>query len=167
MKIELKNIRFSEAMSEETNAFTADLYINGKKEGYCKNTGQGGCTDYYGIEKASSDIIKDAEAYCKAQPDINYGTFTVHSSLENTIDQFFEDWLKVKEVKKFENKMKTGILVGVPNANTYQKISWKGKSLSEIPVGALQMTVDNIKKKYCTGGVTILNTNLAQLGITV
>ncbi len=33
-------------MSEETNCFVADLYINGKKIGYVKNDGRGGCTDY-------------------------------------------------------------------------------------------------------------------------
>ena len=31
MKIELKNIKFSEALSEETNAFVCDVYVNGKK----------------------------------------------------------------------------------------------------------------------------------------
>jgi hypothetical protein len=166
MKIELKNIRFSEALSEETNAFTADLYVNGKKAGYCKNTGQGGCTDYYGIEKHSSDIIKEAEAYCKAQPDIDFGTFTIKNNLEHTIDQLFEDWLKAKETKKFEKQMKTAILLGVPNGMSYTRYSWKGKSLSEIPKGALQISVNELKKK-CTGGVVILNTNLEALGINV
>jgi len=166
MKIELKNVKFSEAMSEETNAFTADLYVNGKKAGYCKNTGQGGCTDYYGIEKYSSKEIEEAEAYCKAQPDIDYGDFTVPNNLEHTIDQLFENWLKAKEVKKFERQMQNAILLGVPNGMSYTKYAWKGKSLSDIPQGALQMSVNELKKK-CTGGVVILNTNLEALGINV
>jgi len=39
MKVELKNVKFSEHMSEETNAFTADVYVDGKKCGYAKNDG--------------------------------------------------------------------------------------------------------------------------------
>ena len=91
MKIELKNVKFSEAMSEETNAFTADLYINGKKAGYCKNTGQGGCTDYYGIEHYQSDIIKEAETYCKSLPKTKWKDMEFDQSLESVIDQLFED----------------------------------------------------------------------------
>ena len=164
MKIELKNIKFSEAMSEETNAFTADLYINGKKVGYCKNTGQGGCTDYNANSPELRPVLAEAEAYCKAQPDINYGEFSIKNNLEHTIDQLFEDWLKAKDQKKFERQMQNAILLGVPNGMSYTKYSWKGKSLSEIPKGALQMSVNELKKK-CTGGVTILNTNLEALGV--
>ena len=167
MKIELKNVKFSEAMSEETNAFTANLYINGKKVGYCKNTGQGGCTDYYGIEKHRSDIIVEAEAYCKTLPKVKFHDTEWEQSLEGVIDQLLEDWLDVKETKKFERSMKTGILVGVPNEMSHKKFAWKGKTLSDIPVDQLQMTVDSIKKKHCTGGAVILNTNLEALGVTV
>ena len=74
MKIELKSIKFSEAMSEETNAFTANLYINGKKVGYCKNQGHGGCTDYNADEPKFRTIIAEAEAYCKALPKTKWKT---------------------------------------------------------------------------------------------
>jgi hypothetical protein len=165
MKIELKNVKFSEAMSEETNAFTADLYINGKKSGYCKNTGQGGCTDYYGIEKRTTDAIREAEEYCKTLPDIDYGTFSIKSNLENVIDRLFEDWLKAKEQKNMERRMKTCILVGKPNAPMYSYYNFK-RPLSNVPKVQLQMNVERIKEKMSKGEV-ILNTNLQELGITV
>ena len=169
MKIELKSIKFSEAMSEETKAFTADLYINGKKVGYCKNTGQGGCTDYYGIEKAYPDIIKEAEAYCKAQPDIDYGTFTIKNNLEHTIDLLFENWLKAKERKKLEKRMETGILWGKPNAGTYTYLNYKIPlvGLSKTAPKMLQDRINQIKRDHCIGGVVILNTNLEALGVNV
>ena len=165
MKIELKSIRFSEAMSEETNAFTANLYVNGKLAGYCKNTGQGGCTDYYGIEKASSDIIKEAEAYCESLPDIDYGTFTIKNNLEHTIDQLLEDWLKAKETKKLERKMKTCILVGIPNDSSYGVYNFK-QPLSNVKLVLLQDSIKRIKNNLHKGEV-ILNTNLTALGVTV
>ena len=46
MKIEIKNIKHSPSLSEETNAFTADIYVNGVKAGSAMNRGHGGCTDY-------------------------------------------------------------------------------------------------------------------------
>lgn len=50
MKIELKKIHFSEQLSEETHAFTANIYINGTHAGYAKNNGRGGATYYQAKE---------------------------------------------------------------------------------------------------------------------
>ncbi len=165
MKIELKSVKFSEALSEETNAFTANLYINGKKVGYCKNQGHGGCTDYYPDKPEHRQVIADAEAYCKTLPDINYGTFSIKNNLEHTIDQLFEDWLKAKETKKLERKMKTHVIAGVPNANSYYQWKYK-RPLSEIPTSILQQSINRIKAQLKSNEV-ILNTNLSDLGITV
>ncbi|MCK7559358.1 hypothetical protein MKQ70_32085 [Chitinophaga sedimenti] len=44
MKIVLKGLRVYEEMSEETNAFSADLWIEGKKVAKAKNDGRGGMT---------------------------------------------------------------------------------------------------------------------------
>jgi hypothetical protein len=43
MKIELRKISFNERMSEETNCYAADLYVDGKKVGEVGNDGHGGC----------------------------------------------------------------------------------------------------------------------------
>jgi hypothetical protein len=42
MKIELRKITYNARLSEETPAFAADVYINGKKRGDVKNDGHGG-----------------------------------------------------------------------------------------------------------------------------
>lgn len=44
MKVELKKLKTYAALSEETVAFTADVWINGKRSGDAKNDGHGGCT---------------------------------------------------------------------------------------------------------------------------
>jgi len=46
MKVELKSINTNLRMSEETIAFTANIYIDGKLVGYAKNHGHGAPTDY-------------------------------------------------------------------------------------------------------------------------
>ncbi len=62
MKIELKRIEHSERMSEETECFTADLWVDGVKIGTISNHGTGGCDDFHGDHVA----FAAADAWCKA-----------------------------------------------------------------------------------------------------
>jgi len=96
MKIELKEIIFNEQMSEETNCFFAELYINGKKVGYVKNTGQGGQTHYNGYTKEDNETIREAEVYCKTLPKVKAHGYVLKQNLEYVIDHLFEDWIMAK-----------------------------------------------------------------------
>ena len=167
-KVTLKKISFYERMSEETNCFAADLYINGKKVGEAKNDGQGGCTNYYGFTKEDNEIIKQAEDYFKSLPMVKPDgyTFTYQPTLELEIDEQFEAYLKAREEKKKLKLMETAILIGKPNSMTYSYIKQRVK-LSQFPVNVLQPFIDKIKKTHCTDGKVILNTNLEQLGIKI
>jgi len=167
MKVELKKIQFSEALSEETNAFTADLYINGKKVGYCRNDGRGGPNDYYADTTEGRELIRKAEAYFQGLPKKKSErfNFTYQPTLESEIGDLLDQWLLAKEQKKMERKMKTCILVGVPNAPMYSYYNFK-RPLSDVPKVHLQMNVERIKEKLKEGEV-ILNTNLEPLGITI
>ena len=40
--MELRKIKYSESLSEETPAFTCEIWENGKLVAYCRNEGQGG-----------------------------------------------------------------------------------------------------------------------------
>ena len=168
MKIELKKISFNERMSEETNAFVADLYINGKKVGYVKNDGCGGCTDYRGNTKEDNQVIAEAEAYCKTLPKVKSEEFNFEyqPNLESMIDEQFEIYLKAKEEKKKEKLMETAILIGKPNGGSYSYFKQKIK-LADFPANVLQPFIDKIKAQHCTNGVVILNTNLEKLGLKV
>lgn len=42
MQIVLKNVKNHADMSEETNCFSATIYVDGKKVGTVKNDGRGG-----------------------------------------------------------------------------------------------------------------------------
>jgi len=61
MLIQIKNIDFSERMSEETFCFTASLWVNGKKIGDVSNRGHGGCDEFRG-DQAAYDT---ANKWCK------------------------------------------------------------------------------------------------------
>ena len=168
VKVTLKKISFYERMSEETNCFAANLYINGKLVGEAKNDGQGGCTTYYGNSKEDNEIIRQAEAYFKSLPMVKPDgyTFTFQPSLEYAIDEQFEAYLKAKEEKKMLKLMEKAVLFGKPNANQYHIIKTR-KPLKEYPETALQKFIDDVKKQHCTDGVIILNKNLEKLGITI
>lgn len=67
--ISLANFEWYERMSEETNAFCADLILDGIKVGDCSNEGRGGCANYhaYGNWELAREIEKEVcevENYC-------------------------------------------------------------------------------------------------------
>ena len=98
--IEVKSVKIAQHMSEETLAFTASLWVNGKRVGYLKNTGQGGPTniDLYimkdgGIVR-SDYTFDDLDEYVKES----------HSDLEYCEVEFFLYSLICDEDERRENK---------------------------------------------------------------
>jgi hypothetical protein len=57
MKIELRSIRVHIGLSEETYAYTATLYVNGKKAVEVSNQGHGGCDHQHSINGADVAAI--------------------------------------------------------------------------------------------------------------
>jgi hypothetical protein len=170
MKIELKKIKIAEHMSEETTAFTADIYVDGKEAGYAKNDGCGGCTNYHSYEGKRS-LIEKAEKYCLTLPaqkiDMGGGRdpLVIDMNLENFIDDLLEAELKRKDQKRFEKKMVNHIMWGVPNSGTYVQLK-QPRPLSDYNLSALQSGVDRIKKGF-KKGEQFLNTNLEALGVKI
>ena len=161
--VQLKNIKFHERLSQETNCFTADLYINKKKVGYVENRGEGGPTSYGANNVECVKIIGEAEKYFASLPKRIVGEYKFDQSLEDTIDCVFEEWLKEKDNAKFKKKlekdMQKGIVYGTDTA--YTIVTWKGFNLAGIlnhPKGkrTIQEKINELKSQ----GHTILNTNL-------
>lgn len=164
MNIELKKIKVAEHMSEETTAFTAELFVNGVNIGYVKNDGRGGCTDYYNNpDVKSKELLREVEAYCLTLPEIDYGSFKHKMDLETFIDELLDKHLKEKAQKQLDKKMVDAIIFGVPNGYSYTQIKQK-KPLSAFPIESLQKAIDNLKANFKNGEV-IMNTNLEALGV--
>jgi len=123
MNIELKNIKHFPSLSEETEAFTANIYINGIQAGHAKNSGHGGSTDYYHNNDKGRELIHKAEAYCKGLPDKQFPkdqymeAFSIPMSLEQYIDDLVNDYIEKKEqasfAKKLNKAMERGIVFGI------------------------------------------------------
>lgn len=163
MKVTLKKIKFSEHMSEETNAFTADVYIDGKCCGFAKNDGCGGCTNIqptFFPDKIS--IFRECESWLKTQPQINIGSvndpYMVNCDMESMVDMLFEQWLTEQTKKKFEKKMVNHLMWGVIGGNSYKVVKFPRPLLS-MDRFILQNYLNNYKKKFIDGE-QFLNTNL-------
>jgi hypothetical protein len=158
-RVQLKSIKFSESLSEETNAFTANIYFDGKKIGYCKNSGQGGETEVHSFPESREKFI-ECEKFCKTLPPITYGKdLTLPSNVYHIVDELFEEWLEIKSKKKLLKDCENGVCYG--SSNLYRIVKWSGyniKTLLEHPQGkqTLKKTIKEIKDQ----GNTILNTNL-------
>ena len=164
MKIELRNIKIYERLSEETTCFTADIFIDGKKAGTAENRGNGGCTDYDHYEN-TKQLMRDAESYLQTLPPLvyelpNIKKFELPCNLENLIDKMVDEEINRKYEKKKQADMLKGIVYG--DENCYSVTKWHNKytiaTILQLPAGvkALQTVVDRIKAQ----GHKILNTNL-------
>lgn len=168
MKIELKSIKFSEALSEETNAFTADVWINGKKAGYAKNDGHGGCTmvnPYINYR----ELFAEAENWAKEQPKINIGSeekpYLVSSNMESLIDSLFENWLKKKGEKALERRCKKGLCYG--EKTHYRYIAWKNRTIEDLLNNPTTRQILKGKVvELLNKGENILNKNLPEDWLT-
>jgi hypothetical protein len=169
MNIELKNIKFSEALSEETNAFVADVYVNKVKVAYARNDGHGGCTFYHLCDAKHSELLKQAEDFCLALPPLKYGGMELPMSLEMKIDNLLEDWLRAKDEaklgKKLQKDMLTGLCIKTPNG--YTQLTWKSGSrkLTIAELVSVQNGRDLLKNaiaKAKAEGKEVLNTNIPQ-----
>lgn len=162
--IQLKNVKFSEWNSEETNCFQATIYFKGKKVGIAYNQGHGGPTD---IHTTNMQDYKEIRDYCKAFADANegeyYDTFTL-------VDIIFEEWLKEHYEKKDRARMEKNFEKGI----CYTKDESKGtfaimtfnRGTSKVTISQMIMNTsgrDMLRKtcdKLISEGNKILNTNL-------
>lgn len=69
MKITLKNIKTYEEISDETLAFSATVYIDGKRVGTVQNQGCGGCNEYHGF---NDELFDELDEYCHNLPPIPF-----------------------------------------------------------------------------------------------
>jgi len=176
MNIELKNIKYYESFSEETLAFNANLYIEGKRAGIAKNDGRGGATYYMDDNKEGQELIRQAENYAKALPDKHYPkdeymeAFSIPMNLEHYIDDLLNDYLRKKDIEKIQKRvakdMAKGIVFGKPNDNAWivQTFSVPLKDVLTHPKGA-EIISNSIAKsifKELKDGVRILNTNIPE-----
>jgi hypothetical protein len=95
MKIELKSIKYSAFMSEETTAFEAVVYVDGVKSGTASNRGYGDpvCIHPYALQEK-------IDAYAKTLPKLKYDFGEFDQDAESIINGLVTDWLHAKDLKR-------------------------------------------------------------------
>jgi hypothetical protein len=103
MKITLKNIKHARNLSEETNAFTATVYVDGKKAGDAYNRGNGGCTEATIDDKK---LRAKVEAYFANLPKVHCERFNFdyQPTLDLTVDELIEEDLERKDLQALIRK---------------------------------------------------------------
>ena len=148
MKIEIKNVKYSEFASEETACFEAFVYIDGKREGEVSNHGQGGPDEFHPFE-----LQKKLDEYGKTLPktacnfdDPKTGKpWEMEQNAESLIGGLLDTHLRTKDLKRALKKrvlfIKEGKIFETKNLSRFQ--------LSET------LASPDIKKKFRTD--TVLN----------
>lgn len=101
MKLELKNVKIHEDMSEETTCFSATLYVNGVKAAICSNRGCGGPTDVNFLSKYAKMI--DVMRFCNENP-IYYWYKDKRYEMKG-VDSHVDELLEKYRMEKYLAKM--------------------------------------------------------------
>jgi len=99
MKIELKRFTTNARLSQETTAFAADVWVDGKKAGHAENDGHGGST----IVHLDASIRAKVESHGKTLVPTEYKSFT--GGAEWLVDQLVEAELQRRADKAFAKRI--------------------------------------------------------------
>ena len=117
MELQLKSIKYTEWMSEETLCFTANLYVDGKVFAEVSNQGHGGSTDFRPHPKFKTEgatyfyrKLKEVEAHCEAMPNLEPCELFdegLPMGLELWCNMEVESWLARRDLNR---KLKSHVL---------------------------------------------------------
>lgn len=147
VKIELKNIHTNERLSEETNCYSADLYVNGKKVGTTGNRGCGGCDEVHlspncgWTEKTLNDAVKVAYPKWKT----SFDETMIDTDLEMVCGDIVGKHMALKSLKRL---FKTKIVCLTDKRGEHAVYSYKGcKALTQAHWDAFNKHHPELKDK--------------------
>ncbi|MBA8904117.1 hypothetical protein [Phyllobacterium sp. P30BS-XVII] len=113
MKLELKSIQYNAALSDETNAYSAKLYKDGKHVADVANRGHGGCDEQHWRDHTAR---RDIEAYFATFPRQETGyslkgePVTYQPDLESWSNEQVDRFALLKTLKAACRKKVVGII---------------------------------------------------------
>lgn len=163
----LKAIKISKNMSEETLAFTANVYLNNRKIGSCKNEGMGGPTNVY-LDKKGQKFNGLARSFVKRFKDDNkdprydelYDDVTDDTVLEYCCDCIANSYEHKVDVKRYKNNHTAFITkeryLSAPLKNYESADSFKSAIKKEHPQAtfASDLTHDELER-FLTGSIGV------------
>lgn len=166
MKIELKNIKHFFELTDETNAFSAKLYVDGILTAECSDTGKGGCIDIHAV-KGREKLLKEAEEYTRSLPAVKTGfDFDLEMDLELFIGQLVNTDIEEREFKKSVKKYEANNIVFGKSTKEMHYTWFITKGNKKVSIAAMLSTASsrnmlaNRVKKLKEEGNQIYNTNI-------
>lgn len=135
--IELKNIKHTAWMSEETHCYQATLYVDGVKWGIVSNAGHGGCDDFYGENKSYDDIKELNSRIAETYEPYIYEGYTLKKDLDMVCADLVNQWLRDKD---FNRAMKAKVLFTKPNTQGVWQLAIKKPLTLEVMLAKLKAT---------------------------
>lgn len=102
MNITLKNVKFAEFASQETNCFEATVYIDGIRAGTASNEGYGGCNNYYPntLYAALNEYAETLPPIVSRYLDGSGNPMLLEHDADILIGNLFDYWLQSRDLKK-------------------------------------------------------------------
>jgi len=104
MKVQLKNVKYFAAGSEETSCFVATVYIDGVKAGAVENDGRGGAHYYspHTLETVLADYAKSlpAESTPYMDPLDKSVPFVFQPNADTVVDRALDDFLQARDLRR-------------------------------------------------------------------
>lgn len=158
---ELKKVQHAEFRSEETNCFSADLYVNGKKLADCGNAGQGGSTDvrfYPEMRVLGNEIEKFLETQPKITPE-GYD-FELDLDLEYIVDHLLAKHLEGKFFDKLR-KQTNKFLIFKASDTFYPQYRWGKLTIEEaLKIEHCRKQIRDTIAEETAKGHTLFNDNI-------
>ena len=106
MHIELKNFKYFASLSEETEAFSATVYVNGSRAFMVENTGKGECHRLTPVNGKTHDDIRHLNQWVSTLPEVDLGNgIKAEDDLDYFISRLVDDLLLSQELKKLLKKL--------------------------------------------------------------
>ncbi|MDF0490232.1 hypothetical protein PX554_19060 [Sphingomonas sp. H39-1-10] len=105
MKIELRKVHYSAALSQETAAYTAEIWIDGELAFHARNQGTGGADFYHRVGRWTE---ADVDAWLKAnRPPHALDDFTCDHDLELEVSDLLARW---SEGRRLQRLLRTNLI---------------------------------------------------------
>lgn len=156
--IELRGIQYNSRMSEETNCYSAMVFVDGKHVFDASNHGHGGCDNFHPIKGGwTMQQIWDFDAKIKAESPGRPNTFDasliMKDDLEIIFGEILTEWLILKDLKR---PMRSKILFVLPGEKVTEGVRQIGyKGVKSLTPDLIEKGKAHVASKYPTA--TVLN----------
>lgn len=143
--VELRNVKYSASLSQETAAFTATVYFDGKRVGTARNHGTGGPNDIFFDEKKNYEVFRE---FLAAEPPEFHEGYKLDMTGDLFIGLLLERHLKEKDQKKYEKGFQALAARARLSGRVALIVSFEGGHVSTAckPEEVESMTADLLKK---------------------